>query len=364
MTTTRRAAIKRLEPAPRPPSRAPSGPASSCRRPRLPEDIIIELLLRLPVKSLMRFKCVGKLWRSLISDPGFGKWHLERIIKTYPIVTIDCEGLDKDRAVIKFRNPRINDLTWKPIIVGSCYGLVCFNVMGGRFILYNPTTEELRKIPSSDLSLEGEIFRGFGCDPASDDYEVIVSEGSKICQVEIFSLKCGSWRKIQVQESRLPYEQGVYGRGPYTGARLTRGNNKKETVIMSFDLSEEIFHQMLPVPEWNGDIIFQGLNIHWDNLYTSNAYWFMAWIMNEHGRGGSWKKLFSFLTEGLPSYYLQIPIAYTRKGKILFLVDFFVVILFNPEDNTCKNTPIVSTRLAIYVEALVLPYMACQPSRF
>jgi hypothetical protein len=37
----------------------------------LPDDIIFEVLSRLPVKSLCRFRCVSKGWRSLISDPAF-----------------------------------------------------------------------------------------------------------------------------------------------------------------------------------------------------------------------------------------------------------------------------------------------------
>jgi F-box interacting protein len=37
----------------------------------LPEDIILEVLLRLPAKALRRFRCVCKGWRDLILDPSF-----------------------------------------------------------------------------------------------------------------------------------------------------------------------------------------------------------------------------------------------------------------------------------------------------
>ncbi|KAK3154207.1 hypothetical protein QOZ80_2BG0187660 [Eleusine coracana subsp. coracana] len=39
--------------------------------PRLPEDIIFDVLSRLPVKPLCRFRCVSKGWRALMSDPAF-----------------------------------------------------------------------------------------------------------------------------------------------------------------------------------------------------------------------------------------------------------------------------------------------------
>ncbi|XP_068652602.1 F-box protein At5g07610-like [Aristolochia californica] len=37
----------------------------------LSDDLLIEILRRLPFKSLARFKCVSKAWHSLISDPCF-----------------------------------------------------------------------------------------------------------------------------------------------------------------------------------------------------------------------------------------------------------------------------------------------------
>ncbi|OEL12803.1 hypothetical protein BAE44_0026175, partial [Dichanthelium oligosanthes] len=37
----------------------------------LPEDVIFDVLARLPVKTLCRFRCVCKGWHALISDPAF-----------------------------------------------------------------------------------------------------------------------------------------------------------------------------------------------------------------------------------------------------------------------------------------------------
>ncbi|RHN59202.1 putative F-box domain-containing protein [Medicago truncatula] len=43
----------------------------------LPRELIIQILMWLPVKSLIRFKCVCKLWFSLISDPHFANSHFQ-----------------------------------------------------------------------------------------------------------------------------------------------------------------------------------------------------------------------------------------------------------------------------------------------
>uniref|UniRef100_K4D590 F-box domain-containing protein n=1 Tax=Solanum lycopersicum TaxID=4081 RepID=K4D590_SOLLC len=45
---------------------------------QFPEEILVNILTRLPVKSLVRFKCVSKFWITLISDPYFTKKHLNR----------------------------------------------------------------------------------------------------------------------------------------------------------------------------------------------------------------------------------------------------------------------------------------------
>ncbi|KAM7528085.1 hypothetical protein LguiB_031495 [Lonicera macranthoides] len=37
----------------------------------MPEDLLIDILARLPVKSLLRFKCVSKYWYALIGSPDF-----------------------------------------------------------------------------------------------------------------------------------------------------------------------------------------------------------------------------------------------------------------------------------------------------
>ena len=44
--------------------------------PILPYEIVVDVLSRLPVKSLMRFQCVCKSFKSLITDPSFAKKHL------------------------------------------------------------------------------------------------------------------------------------------------------------------------------------------------------------------------------------------------------------------------------------------------
>ncbi|KAF8016024.1 hypothetical protein BT93_H1546 [Corymbia citriodora subsp. variegata] len=353
-----------------------------------PEDIIMEILLRLPAMSLMRFKCVCKGWRSLISDPAFAKSHLQRlragdmissqrIFKTCPFETINYEALDgsigsdDDHAVVKSHDPRI-DASSCPELVGSCDGLVCLS-MEGRLALNNPTTKESRNLPRSGLLHLRELLQGFGYDSQSDDYKIVQGErsengqdGFEIWQMEIFSLKAASWKKTQAQLERhlslVHQERGVYWNGALHW--LAKNEGKLETMI-SFNLSEEKFEQVLPIPEVNGNTNSMGLGIHGANLFIYHRPLFQLQpMMCEYMKGGSWAKMFSVSTTGMPS--LEIPVAYTRSGKIVFQLAADNIILFNPEDNTYEDYPIEKSGniySTIYVETLISPNLSDEPSR-
>ncbi|XP_064975039.1 uncharacterized protein LOC135618065 [Musa acuminata AAA Group] len=43
---------------------------SQCSRCSLPDDLLVQILSRLPLKSTLRFRCVSKEWLALLSDPG------------------------------------------------------------------------------------------------------------------------------------------------------------------------------------------------------------------------------------------------------------------------------------------------------
>ena len=61
------------------------------------EELVIEILLRLPVKSLLRFKSVSKAWQAIISDPSFICSHLRQSASRWRhtdwIVASDCKRM-------------------------------------------------------------------------------------------------------------------------------------------------------------------------------------------------------------------------------------------------------------------------------
>ncbi|KAL3726849.1 hypothetical protein ACJRO7_031707 [Eucalyptus globulus] len=109
------------------------------------EEIIIDILLRLPAPSLVRFKCVCKWWRSLISDPGFVQSHLQRLKAGDSIPSQKIIG----HVVVPHRIKPF----WNPRVVGSCDGLVCL-IGPCSFLIYNPTTREYVELPGSDVLIK------------------------------------------------------------------------------------------------------------------------------------------------------------------------------------------------------------------
>lgn len=180
--------------------------------PDFDDDIIAEVLLRLPANSLLRFRCVCQSWLALISAPSFVKNHLSRVntehfhllVGTWPSQASVLKDDDGDIAITVLDYPV---MSWSqcsslyPIIYGSCNGLMCIEFEYGNLILWNPCTRDFKQLPEPELDCReyGETFiylAGFSYDSTIADYKVI--RGTKIYEdpitLQVFTLKTGSWR--------------------------------------------------------------------------------------------------------------------------------------------------------------------------
>ncbi|XP_031407205.1 F-box/kelch-repeat protein At3g06240-like isoform X2 [Punica granatum] len=351
---------------------------------RLSEDLIVDVLTRLPVKPLMRFKCVSKQWCSLISAPQFAKTQLrraregnatshQRIIKNGFLQTIHYEALDDERdddqAVVQLHAPG-TDPDQGFMLIGHCDGLMCLACDEG-YILYNPTTRQSRSLANSESGpvTQDFVFHGFGYYPTIDDYKILqgkivsCADGSKEAAMEIFALKSNSWRRIQNSRVIDPYDRGIYLNGALHWLVFPEIGSNRVRKIVSFDLAEEKFKEELSLPETDKTIEFEGLGIFGDRLFLYCGTWcdrLEAWIMNEYGKTESWTELFNVPTDGIPgAKYWTIPLCCTKNGKIVVDVDGREMVLFNPEDGTIKPYPVEDAdyESAIYVESLVSPYV-------
>ncbi|XP_059631849.1 F-box protein CPR1-like [Cornus florida] len=333
----------------------------------LPVDVIVDILSRLPVKPLLRFRCISKSWHALIDSPDFIKLHLNRSVETNTnrsiifrdcgLHSIDFDSLDDDP--VELVHPLKNGGGFE--VVGSCDGLLCLCYSEKDITLWNPSTRKHHKLPITPIefplecgSINHFIIYGFGYDSVSDDYKVVRlieyydryydSLGS---EVKVYSLKLNSWRRIQ----DFPYSFRTWGVNAVlaSGAlhwavyQITEGS-----LIAAFDLGVEEF-RFMPQPDYldkNGEIFLEVLGgclcIVSYHVRTCDVD---IWVMMEYGVKESWTRL---IYVAQPSFLYMRPLAYSKSGgEVLVVEDCGRLLEYDLKTKTIKNIEILGTHICL-----------------
>ncbi|KAK3032718.1 hypothetical protein RJ639_035162 [Escallonia herrerae] len=284
--------------------------------PDLPSDVITDILTRLPVKSLLRSRCVSKPWCAMIDGPKFIKMHLDRSIETSSILALIFEGRGTLYSVehdslhnaaeldTPFENSNIAD------VYGSCNGLILLSMRKSTIAMFNPSTRRYHALPTSPVEyLDGAVGThetyGLGYDVASDDYKVIrinefrdKNQNWVSSEAKVYSLKSDSWRRIKDFPYCVPYKRvwaaSVEGR-LHTVVKQNWTPNKSR-MIVAFDIGAEAFH-LVPFPEFlDKDFLGMRMEVLEECLCLVGAYMDMRtdiWVMKDYGVMESWTKLIS-----------------------------------------------------------------------
>ena len=338
----------------------------------IPPEIIGEILSRLPVKTLLRFRCVCKSWKSLISDACFIRKHLfhmsastgcpsqrhllfaDKKFTRLEVVSLDsvlgskhCESIaNPPRSVLQFDEIPLGNL--QPM--GSCNGLILLlDRDRGTLLLSNPSTRETKILPDGVLHRRRRMNNlfSFGYDSASDDYKVAEIFGKR---ASLYSLQKNSWKRIADLPYRLEYSSPCCGN--YFIWRIDCMMPKTWEKFMSFDLVTESFQER-PLPPGTIKKYYVLGELHGNvcTLYQFSSRIDM-WVMKEFGLKESWVK---FLTFPPPEICLSKFLC--TSGDQIVLGGSSVAI-HNKKNGTNKNILFedLQTNLPqIYVESLVSP---------
>ncbi|KAJ4878554.1 putative F-box protein [Raphanus sativus] len=211
--------------------------------PEISFDLIIEILTRLPATSLMRFKCVSKLWSCLIRSRYFSNLYLTvasrrpRPLVLYMSLNYethyDCDSMEVCNNPGKYELLSLTlpsgssaessslepDLTFPGMggyMMVSLRGLILYTVCK-KACIYNPTTRQSLTLPAIIFSQEEpkNVYYSFGYDPVHDQYKVVCSAvafSEKITsEYWVFVLEPGGfWKRIECdddQQTHFPRRQ-------------------------------------------------------------------------------------------------------------------------------------------------------------
>ncbi|GFS45615.1 hypothetical protein Acr_00g0097050 [Actinidia rufa] len=364
----------------------------------IPEDVLVNVLARLPIEIIVRCTLVCKLWFSLITGSNFISYHLNRTItnnkghlliryctdeprKEYCSLRFDsnntCDEYKRFDFPFTFLHPYID-------VVGSCNGLICLSDYQFRYnlgiYLWNPCIRKVVAIQSPNVTLRshGSFMHalGFGFDSVSNDFKVVrivhLASVEVPPEVEVYTMKSGCWKNIS--DKALRYMVDVHSRQAFVNgaahwlASTLTGENNFRNLILLFDMSREVFQEM-PVPEsvyrvdgWMGEtslVAFrESISLIKLWAYGDDAHC-TVWVMKDYGVAESWSKQFSFDLSG----GLQKPLGLRRNGEVIMTNKEGYLVSFDLERRQIMDLEIhVTTNwyyghffyVGTYMESLVL----------
>ncbi|KAK9666713.1 hypothetical protein RND81_14G205900 [Saponaria officinalis] len=210
----------------------------------LPDHVIEDILLRLPVKHLLPWKCVSKHFYALLWDEHFIKKHYHFQYAMHladhgdvPLLLAAPSGhhvpaefhlvpTHGDRDVIVNITPDF-ERDIPPVVInegdelcnhrmrciGLVNGIVCLLWGRSRLVLWNPATREFKDVPrwpimpdDTDAEKFSPSILGFGFDVQSNDFKILglirtinqnALESDCIYEFHVYSLKANSWKRIK-----------------------------------------------------------------------------------------------------------------------------------------------------------------------
>ncbi|XP_059654410.1 F-box protein CPR1-like [Cornus florida] len=273
----------------------------------IPKDVIIEILLMLPVKSLIRARVVCKNWYSIIINPSFVTKHLNHHANSGRLFVNRYDKISHKYTFSLFPDQTLagSPPVCQDVVVDMPYhlvanlfnGILCLCDPSYRFALWNPATREFRSLPELSPNflpdmVSGQETYGFGFDPITNDYKVVwiwntwdpCKEINSPYEAAVYTLSTDSWRYLD--HVALPYP---IIDTPLSNTCINRVyhwfamDNDRHALILSFDMGNELFHEISHITRYSKHAVLAAYNnslalINYDSFSTVDI-----WAMMEEG---------------------------------------------------------------------------------
>ncbi|XP_004305717.1 PREDICTED: putative F-box protein At1g32420 [Fragaria vesca subsp. vesca] len=238
------------------------------------KEILMDILVRLPAKTLMRFLCACKAWSDMISSPDFVSKNLNtnftkrknmHLICLHKLL-VDTDDPDDDQPIWSFfhyetfeqglRLSHPSGSTEHYGIYGSSIGLVCIShteeglSCRSPIIIWNPSINKFKTLPSSTNNKFRYMSLQFGYHPGDNDYKVVrmIWFNKDVFAVEVYSLSSNSWKIFEEIPPWLKYNFKHHEGTFINGVAYRILEKHYMYTLMSFDSVTEEFEEFI-LPE-------------------------------------------------------------------------------------------------------------------
>ncbi|KAK1692895.1 hypothetical protein QYE76_009592 [Lolium multiflorum] len=170
----------------------------------LPEGPLVEILSRVPYRSLCRFKCVSKPWLALCSDPDIRKRSPQTLTGFFYNKGRFCNLSGRGPPMVDPSLPFLRK-SYELVNPEHCCGglILCRCWKSGHsgeddynLVVCNPATENWIQLPPCPIEAPYEIEEYLGFDPAAPScFVVLVVQLVEFGEVAIYS--SGRWTTVQ-----------------------------------------------------------------------------------------------------------------------------------------------------------------------
>ncbi|XP_065857742.1 F-box protein CPR1-like [Euphorbia lathyris] len=311
----------------------------------LPEELINEILLWLPVKSLLRFRCVCKSFCAIMESQSFINSHFKRSSENRihrKLIDLGVHWKGNEGLLIhaldfneEFQQEVVLDKLFPsmsyPLLFSYCNGLVLLYTFPCEFYVWNPSTRKYRILPGFPVTRTHNLKFALGYDSTTDDFKALVFISKKGCgfsQVWIFELKSSCWKRIR-DCPYVGYDSSITLRGSgvcFVDGALHFICYGKSYMIVAFDVAKETFsivhelvYQTKEIPI-RLDVLGGCLTISF--FSTSSEGCVDIYARKKDGVAFTWTRLYSVtrqFSREVFNCFVEGKVAYSKKGDKVFL---------------------------------------------
>ncbi|EEF51585.1 conserved hypothetical protein [Ricinus communis] len=249
------------------------------------DDLMLEIVLKLPMRSLARFKCVSKTWHSRIQD-----FCIPKLLQS---LQLQVSSIGREHHVHYIDNTRVlyscSLFLPRPILachlLDCCNGLLLLWVCDKEYVVCNPVTKQyvsLKLLVPRNQVTGLLINAALAFDPSISPHYKVVLFDSRNNRLLVFSSKSWSWNplKYELQDvlSILRWDkESIY----FCGAiyKLSKSGH-----VVKFSIDEEKVAsdrvRAIKLPKYAPEMRCYGVSngsLHYANVDDGNL---QIWVLN------------------------------------------------------------------------------------